>query len=74
MSLQSHDRFTQMLGSISEDIERLTRWIGGEQDPQADNPARWLERLEQSYDGGDALCNPYHGVTSVDRRWRSSSS
>lgn len=30
MSLQSHDRFTQMLGSISEDIERLTRWIGGE--------------------------------------------
>lgn len=67
MSLQSHDRFTQMLGSISEDIERLTRWIGGEQDPQADNPARWLERLEQSYTM-EEMRSAHHGVTSVDRQ------
>lgn len=67
MSLQSHDRFTQMLGSISEDIERLTRWIGGEQDPQADNPARWLERLEQSYTM-EEMRSAHHGVASVDRQ------
>lgn len=67
MSLQSHDRFTQMLGSITEDIERLTRWIGGESDPEADNPARWLERLEQSYTM-EEMRSAHHGVTSVDRQ------
>lgn len=67
IGLQSHDRFTQMLGSISEDIERLTRWIGGEQDPQADNPARWLERLEQSYTM-EEMRSAHHAVTSVGRQ------
>ncbi|MFM2341734.1 MAG: hypothetical protein RLZZ592_1387 [Pseudomonadota bacterium] len=67
MGLQAHDRFTQMLGSVSEDIDRLSRWIGGENDPDADSPARWLERLEQSYTM-EEMRSSHHGVTTVDRQ------
>lgn len=49
MGLQSHDRVSQMLTAVTDDMQRLVQWLNGAEDRAAASPAQWLARLEASY-------------------------
>jgi methyl-accepting chemotaxis protein len=66
VSLQSQDRQAQMLGSVMQDIERLQRWLEGQDDEHARSAADWLARLEQSYTM-EEMHSSHHGTTTVER-------
>lgn len=66
MGLQSQDRESQMLGSVTADIERLTRWLEGQPDEAAASAAEWLARLESTYTM-EEMHSSHHNTTSVDR-------
>jgi methyl-accepting chemotaxis protein len=67
MGLQSQDRLNQMLISVEEDMDRLSQWFKGVDDPAAVSPAQWLERLENSYTM-EEMRTAHHGTVSVDRQ------
>jgi methyl-accepting chemotaxis protein len=47
-------------------MARYTRWLAGEQDPAADVPLLWLERLEASYTM-EEMRSSHHGTVAVDK-------
>jgi methyl-accepting chemotaxis protein len=67
MSLQSHDRLSQMLGSVIDDMARLGLWLDGGVDPLAQTPNKWLERLEQSYTM-EAQRSSHHATVAIDKQ------
>jgi methyl-accepting chemotaxis protein len=67
MGLQSQDRLTQMLSSVTDDMERLSQWFKGAEDPAAASPTLWLERLETSYTM-EEMRTAHHGTVGVDRQ------
>jgi methyl-accepting chemotaxis protein len=66
MGFQSQDRLSQMLASITADMQRLTDWLIAEGDLGAAQSADWLARLEASYTM-DEQRHQHHGSTSIDR-------
>ena len=66
VSLQSQDRLSQMLSSVTTDIERYVAWLHGTHDPAAAVPQAWLERLESSYTM-EELRSAHHGTTVVEQ-------
>lgn len=66
VSLQSQDRQAQMLGSVMQDIERLQRWLEGQDDEHARSATDWLARLEHSYTM-EEMHSSHHGTTTVER-------
>jgi methyl-accepting chemotaxis protein len=66
MGLQSQDRQSQMLGSVTDDMGRFSNWLHGATDPAAAMPALWLERLEASYTMED-MRSSHHGTVAIDR-------
>jgi methyl-accepting chemotaxis protein len=66
MGLQSQDRESQMLGSVSADIERMAQWLEGKPDEAAGSAADWLARLESTYTM-EEMHSSHHNTTTVDR-------
>ncbi len=66
MGLQSQDRLSQMLVAVCEDMQRMNEWFSGSDDPNAEMPAMWLERLEEQYTMEEQRSS-HHNTVSVDR-------
>jgi methyl-accepting chemotaxis protein len=67
MSLQSQDRLAQMLTAVTDDMTRMGRWLDGSDDPLAQSPPRWLDRLEQSYTM-ESQRSSHHGTVAIDKQ------
>ncbi len=66
MSLQSQDRMSQMLIAVCDDMQRMNEWINGSEDPAAEMPTLWLERLEEHYTMEDQR-SVHHNTVQVER-------
>lgn len=66
VSLQSQDRFSQMLQSVTEDMQRLHAWLEGQQDEAAASAHQWLERLEATYTM-EEMRTSHHGTVQVEK-------
>lgn len=66
ISLQSQDRLTQMLNSVTDDMGRYSAWQQGEPDAAAASPTLWLERLESSYTM-EEMRSSHHNTVTVER-------
>lgn len=66
VGLQSQDRLSQMLQSVTDDMHRYSDWLHGAEDPAATHPADWLARLEASYTM-EEMRSSHHGNTVVDQ-------
>lgn len=49
VSLQSHDRLSQILNAVTDDIQKLVLCVNGDSDEGLQSPEDWLQRLEASY-------------------------
>jgi methyl-accepting chemotaxis protein len=65
VNLQSQDRLSQMLVSVTDDMQRLQSWLEGEPDETAISANRWLDRLESTYTMED-MRSTHHATTKVD--------
>lgn len=66
MGLQGQDRLSQMLSSVTEDMDRYSAWLRGRPDPVALRPSDWLTRLEQSYTMED-MRSAHHGNVAIEQ-------
>lgn len=66
VSLQSQDRLSQMLTSVTDDMGRLEAVLSGEQDPAALSAVQWLERLDASYTM-EEMRSSHHDTVSIER-------
>ena len=66
VSLQSQDRLSQMLTSVTDDMSRLEAVLGGEPDPAALSAVQWLERLDASYTM-EEMRSSHHDTVSISR-------
>ncbi len=66
VGLQSQDRLSQMLVSITADMGRCMHWLQGGDDPAAAQPQLWLERLHASHTM-DEMRAVHHETAQVDR-------
>jgi methyl-accepting chemotaxis protein len=66
MELQSQDRLSQMLTAVTDDMERMRRWLDGIDDPHAQSVSQWLERLSSSYTMEDQHTS-HHATVAVDK-------
>lgn len=64
VGLQHQDRFSQMLASISTDMERFETWLGTGEMSSASHASEWLERLARSYTTQEQR-HEHHGTTAV---------
>ena len=67
VSLQSQDRFNQMLNSVTDDMVRMNSWLGGQNDDTAKSPTAWLERLESSYTM-EEMRSAHHDTVIIERQ------
>ncbi len=66
VGMQSQDRLSQMIGSVTDDMARLAAHLHGARDALAAVPPEWLARLEASYTMDD-LRSSHHGTTAIDQ-------
>lgn len=66
MDLQSHDRVSQMLTAVTDDMHRLVSWWAGAPDDAAADSVQWLARLEASYPMADMTAR-HHNQAVVDK-------
>lgn len=66
MGFQAQDRFNQMLGSITEDMQRLQDWLSQRGDLSSNQAAVWLARLESAYTM-EAQRSQHHGQQVIER-------
>jgi methyl-accepting chemotaxis protein len=55
-----------MLVAVCEDMQRMNEWLCGADDPNAELPAMWLERLEAQYTMEEQRSS-HHNTVSVER-------
>ena len=67
VGLQSQDRLSQMLASVSDDVGRMSAFLQGADDETGGQPQPWLERLEASYTM-EEMRTAHHGTVAVDRQ------
>ncbi|MFO1217842.1 MAG: methyl-accepting chemotaxis protein [Burkholderiaceae bacterium] len=67
IGLQAQDRLSQMLSSVTQDMQRMTHWLHGAGDPAAASAASWLERLESSYTM-EEMRSTHHGTVAIDKQ------
>jgi methyl-accepting chemotaxis protein len=67
IGLQSQDRLSQMLNSVTDDLARYQAWLHGAADPAAASAPLWLERLEASYTMED-MRSSHHGATAIEQQ------
>jgi methyl-accepting chemotaxis protein len=63
---QSQDRLSQMMSAVTDDMQRLSAWLSGEDDAAAHSPRTWLDRLEVSYTMEDQRSS-HHDVVMVEK-------
>jgi methyl-accepting chemotaxis protein len=66
VNLQSQDRQSQMLVSVTDDMSRLQHWLEGGDDEAAASAQRWLERLEATYTMEDMRAS-HHATVKVEQ-------
>ena len=66
VSLQSQDRLSQMLTSVTDDIQRMVLWMNGAEDSAAAHPHQWLGRLEASYTMEEMKAS-HHNLVAVEK-------
>ena len=66
VGLQSQDRVSQMLTSVTDDMQRFTCWLENRNDPAAIHPKLWLKRLENSYTMEDQFFS-HHNTAATQR-------
>lgn len=66
VGLQSQDRLSQMLTTVTNDMERFSHWSAGREDPSAGSSRAWLERLESTYPM-EELRSSHHNTVAVER-------
>lgn len=66
VGLQSQDRLNQMLGSVTDDMVRLQKWLEGQEDSAARSATLWLERLEASYTM-EEMRSTLHDTVAVEK-------
>jgi methyl-accepting chemotaxis protein len=66
MNFQMQDRLSQMLNCVTDDIQRLTQWLGQGGDLSAAQAGEWLARLDASYTMEEQRAE-HHGNTSIQR-------
>ena len=66
VSLQSQDRMSQMLVTVTDDMTRLQDWLEGGEDEAANSIPSWLDRLEASYTMED-LRSSHHETAQVNK-------
>ena len=64
IGLQHQDRFSQMLCSITQDMERFQTWLHSGEDSTPAHAADWLEQLERSFTTEEQRTQ-HHGTTAV---------
>ena len=64
IGMQHQDRFSQMLGSITQDMERFQIWLHSGEDSTPAHAADWLEQLERSFTTEEQRTQ-HHGTTAV---------
>ncbi len=64
IGFQFHDRITQMLDSVSQDMQRFTTWVAEHEQVHPADAAQWLEQLERSYTM-DEQHTHHHGTTAT---------
>lgn len=64
VGLQSQDRLSQMLDTVSVDMLRYSAWLRGADDPAAASPQQWLARLEASYTM-EEMRSSHHGNKAI---------
>jgi len=67
VSLQSQDRLTQMLSAVTDDMARMGQWFDGADDPLAQIPKQWLDRLERSYTMEEQRSS-HHNTVVIDKQ------
>jgi methyl-accepting chemotaxis protein len=67
VSLQSQDRLSQMLTTVTEDMGRFNALSAGESDATAGSAREWLDRLEASYTM-EELRSSHHDTVVIDRQ------
>jgi len=66
VGLQSQDRLSQMMASVTDDMQRLSAWLAGARDEAGLSARDWLDRLEASYTM-EELRASHHDTVSVDK-------
>ncbi|MBK7614971.1 MAG: hypothetical protein IPJ08_10980 [Burkholderiales bacterium] len=66
VNLQSQDRQSQMLVSVTDDMARMQQWLEGGDDDAAVSAQRWLERLEATYTMEDMRAS-HHATVKVEQ-------
>ncbi|MDT7835389.1 methyl-accepting chemotaxis protein [Aquabacterium sp. OR-4] len=66
VGMQSQDRQSQMIESVTDDMARASAHLQGARDPLVASPPDWLARLEESYTMED-MRSSHHGTTAVDQ-------
>ena len=64
IGLQHQDRFSQMLSSITQDMERFQTWLHSGEESTPAHAADWLEQLERSFTTEEQRTQ-HHGTTAV---------
>jgi methyl-accepting chemotaxis protein len=66
VNLQSQDRMSQMLSSVTDDMNRLQTWLEGRADEHAVSASKWLERLESTYTM-EEMRSSHHATARVEK-------
>lgn len=67
VGLQSHDRLSQMLCTVVNDMGRFADWSSGNPDPAASSARAWLDRLETTYPM-EELRSSHHDTVVVEKQ------
>lgn len=66
VNLQAQDRLSQMLVSVTDDMQRLQHWLEGGEDEAAVSANRWLDRLEATYTM-EEMRSSHHDTAKVEK-------
>lgn len=66
MGFQFQDRFSQMMGSVTSDMERFAQWLADGGGASHADAAAWLKRLDASYTMEEQRSH-HHGTVQIAR-------
>lgn len=64
LRFQFQDRFTQMMGSVTNDMQRFAEWLASGQGATHADAAAWLKRLDASYTMEEQRSH-HHGTVQI---------
>lgn len=66
IGLQHQDRLSQMITSVTSDMDRFEDWLGQGQESDPAMAAEWLDRLSRTYTT-DEQRDHHHGTTAISK-------